>query len=190
MASMKVARTNFAHCDFHGKIYVFGGKNASGDVLSLCECFDPSASAKQKGIWNFIMPMPLPCMSMAATKHGEKIYVIGGVTSANNDGIKRPIITSVFIYEPKHNVWRDGPLLRHGRCYSSAQSQYNHLYVVGGAGKETETDGTRSLQDVLLCKDGQWGKVGMLKRPRHGHCMAKIGKKFESEAEARHTITN
>ena len=127
------------------------------------------------------MPMPLPCMSMAAAKHGDKIYIIGGVSIASNDGVKRPILPSVFFYEPKSNTWKDGPALRHGRCYCSALSQYNHLYVVGGAGKEFDTDGTRSLEDVLRCRDDKWEKVGSLKRPRHGHCMAKIGVKFDSQ---------
>ena len=172
MACMKIPRTNFASCHFRGKIYAFGGKNSGGEVLSSCERFDPSI--KPKGAWNSVMPMPSPCMSMTVAKYGDKLCVIGGVSSARN-GVKRPILTSVLIYDPKSNTWSEGTSLDHGRCYSAAASHYNRLYLTGGAGKESDNDRTKSLQDVLCYEDGEWERVGLLKRPRHGHCMVKIG---------------
>ncbi|CAG7816632.1 unnamed protein product [Allacma fusca] len=141
----------------------------SGKALSTCERY-----RVEEDIWENFSSLPMPCMSMAVSKFGNSIFVVGGV----GKGAKLPIASEVFIYEPQNDTWtRDIPL-EFGRCYAQLGSHYDQLYLVGGAGREGREDSTRSLKDVCVYEDGEWETVGVLKKPRHGHTMVNIGKHF------------
>ncbi|CAG7720301.1 unnamed protein product, partial [Allacma fusca] len=125
LSPMNIPRTNFGFCNFRGNIYAFGGKGISGKALSTSERYHV-----EEDIWLNFSSLPMPCMSMAVSKFGNSIFVVGGV----GKGAKLPIACEVFIYEPQNDTWtRDIPL-EFGRCYAQLGSHYDQLYLVGGAG--------------------------------------------------------
>ncbi len=83
-AAMLTARHSFAMAALGGKLYVAGGIDADGNVLSSVEEYDPAANR-----WTAKAPMPSARVHLAMTALGDRLYALGGF-----DADRRPVRTT------------------------------------------------------------------------------------------------
>ena len=81
------------------KIYVFGGIDASGNVLNTVLIYDVNS-----GVWSYGTPMPEPKADAAVGICLGKILVIGGWNGTSTT-------RTVLVYDPFLDVWDYGPPL-------------------------------------------------------------------------------
>ena len=110
-----------------GKIYVPGGRRASGDVTDTLEIYDPRNNTWEKG-----SPLPVAMSAYAMASFEGQLYLFGGW-----DGKKS--MDSVFTYDPGQNKWAELTPMDEPRAHASATVMGDKIYVLGG------TDGTRVL---------------------------------------------
>lgn len=133
-AKMPTARGSLSTIVFKGKIYAFGGFDpgkfnpinpaARGRVLDTVEIYDPETNR-----WATGRKMPEAKGVFGIGVVNEKIYIIGGANSFNNDTISR-----VDIYDPNRDTWTVGKATRMPTERSNvwAGKVDGKLYIFGG----------------------------------------------------------
>ncbi len=110
-----------------GKIYVPGGRLASGKVTDALEIYDPVNDQWQQGA-----KLPAPVSAYALAAFEGKLYLFGGW-----DG--EQVYSTVYAYDPQQDVWQEKPPMSVARAYSGAVVVGRKIYVLGGY------DGQRAL---------------------------------------------
>lgn len=103
-------------------IYVMGGVDSLGNVLSSVEVYDPSANR-----WHYTASMKFARMGAAATAYGSYVLVFGGGDSANI------LHKEVEAYSPDEGKWKvlAYPTLI-GRAFHHVAKVGSSVYVFGG----------------------------------------------------------
>jgi DNA-binding CsgD family transcriptional regulator len=103
-----------------GKIYVPGGRLASGDVTNTLEIYNPQQDAWEQGT-----ALPFGISAYALVAFEGKLYLFGGW-----DGTK--YLASVYIYDPGQGVWSTSVSMPTARAYAGAAVAGGKIYVIGG----------------------------------------------------------
>lgn len=119
------------------KIYVPGGKLASGQPTDKMEVFDP-----RRDVWETGTPLPAPRSAYALATFEGRLYLFGGW-----DGTKA--VATVFEFDPESGDWRERTPLPSARMFAGAVEAAGKILVVGG------TDGTKALADVWAYYPGR-----------------------------------
>lgn len=137
---MALASHHVAFASYQGKIYAFGGfvLPRSGPPawvpINNAWQYDP-----QNDSWKALAPLPTRRGSAVAAVVGDKIYVIGGVTTptgAEDQGISptRPqlCLGTVEEYDPAANTWRERTPMPTPRNHAAVGVVNGRIYVIGG----------------------------------------------------------
>ena len=137
---MALASHHVAFASYQGKIYAFGGfvLPRSGPPawvpINNAWQYDP-----QNDAWKALAPLPTRRGSAVAAVVGDKIYVIGGVTTpvgAEDQGISptRPqlCLGTVEEYDPAANTWRERTSMPTPRNHAAVGVVNGKIYVIGG----------------------------------------------------------
>jgi N-acetylneuraminic acid mutarotase len=137
---MALASHHVAFASYQGKIYAFGGfvLPHSGPPawvpIDNAWQYDP-----QNDTWKALAPLPTRRGSAVAAVVGDKIYVIGGVTTppgAEDQGISptRPqlCLGTVEEYDPAANTWRERTAMPTPRNHAAVGVVNGKIYVIGG----------------------------------------------------------
>lgn len=137
---MALPSHHVAFASYQGKIYAFGGfvLPRSGPPawvpINNAWQYDP-----QNDSWKALAPLPTRRGSAVAAVVGDKIYVIGGVTTAagaEDLGISPPrpqlCLGTVEEYDPAANTWRQRTSMPTPRNHAAAGVVDGKIYVVGG----------------------------------------------------------
>ncbi len=111
-----------------GKIYVPGGRLASGKPTDILEIYDPQHDRWDQGA---SLPSALSAYAMAVFE--GKLYVFGGW-----DGAK--YLDSSFLYDPGQDTWKPISRMSVPRAFATAAVVGGRIYVIGGY------DGTNALR--------------------------------------------
>jgi len=103
-----------------GKIFIPGGRLASGKVTNLMEIYDPLQDTWEKG-----SPLPVALSAYALAAFEGKLYLFGGW-----DGEK--ILASVYEYDPEGDVWTPRTPMPTARAFAGAALAAGSIFVVGG----------------------------------------------------------
>ncbi|CAA0832667.1 F-box/kelch-repeat protein [Striga hermonthica] len=95
LASMNVARYDFACAEVDGRVYAVGGCGAEGESLSCAEVYDPDANA-----WAPIEGLRRPRWGCFACGFEGRVYVMGGRSSFTIGNSR-----SVEVYSPGKGAW-------------------------------------------------------------------------------------
>lgn len=95
LASMNVARYEFACAEVNGKVYVVGGNGMDGDSLSSVEMYNPDTDK-----WTLIESLRRPRWGCFACSFEGKLYVMGGRSSFTIGNSK-----FVDVYNPEGHTW-------------------------------------------------------------------------------------
>jgi len=141
-----------------GKVYVPGGRTASGAPTAVLEIFDSQANTWQAGA---SLPVALSAYALAA--YEGKLYLFGGW-----DGTV--VLREVYSYDPAEDAWTQRASMPTARAFAGAAVAGEKVFVIGG------TDGKRSLRanesyQPSLDHDGgsqPWGSGAALPAGRYG----------------------
>jgi len=127
VASLPAARSDLAAATVGGKIYVFGGCDASGTFLSDVDVYDPETNTWTTGL----APMPTARAGMyAVATKGGTVYVIGG----HNPGLSAIGLSTNESYKVSMNTWTPGLLaMPTPRAETGAVGAGGRIYIVGGS---------------------------------------------------------
>jgi DNA-binding CsgD family transcriptional regulator len=103
-----------------GKIYIPGGRLASGGVTDVLESYDP-----RRTLWEKHASLPVALSGYALAAFEGKLYVFGGW-----DGQK--FLASVYEYDPGQDKWSKRTSMPTARGFAGAAMAGGKIYVVGG----------------------------------------------------------
>ena len=129
MTSMPTKRYGIDANVVEGKIYVIGGKNASGWIDRVNEVYDPATDS-----WTTKASIPTRVSYYASAVVDNKIYVIGGY-----QGFEYTNLTQ--IYDPKTDTWSSGtpipssfsPLITPQAVATTGVWAPKRIYVIGAS---------------------------------------------------------
>lgn len=103
-----------------GKIYVPGGRLASGDITDHMDIYLPSDDQ-----WASATPLPVALSAYALAEFEGKLYLFGGW-----DGTQ--FVDTVYEYDPAQDSWSLRAPLPTARGFAGAAVIGNRIYVLGG----------------------------------------------------------
>ena len=133
---------HLALTEANGKIYIFGGFT-EGKVLNNLAAWTPINNAYEydpaADSWKALAPMPTKRGAAVAARVGDKIYVIGGATTAPgatnpsiHPAIPQRVLNLVEEYDIKTNEWRERAAMPTPRNHTTAGVVNGKVYVIGG----------------------------------------------------------
>lgn len=131
-SSLPEPRSDFAVAKHDETIFLIGGLNATGSIISSVLKYDPYLHTYEE-----IQPLPEPRFRHGAAVLANEIYVIGGFNSHESSNAGQPE-DCLLIYNIGSNQWRNGACteVQHGdTCMAALDGK---LYVIGGYGAEYE----------------------------------------------------
>jgi DNA-binding CsgD family transcriptional regulator/N-acetylneuraminic acid mutarotase len=133
-------------------IFVPGGEDSSGKVLTVFESYDPRSNQ-----WEQLPPLPEPRSRYALADIEGRLYLFGGWDGSRyrND---------VFMYDPARKEWATLAPMPTARRNAGAVVFDGQVYVIGG---ENEQGPLRSNEryDPAADAGGQWQSVVPLPTP-------------------------
>ena len=144
-------------------VYVLGGQDRDGEILSTVDVYDPRRGWKQ-----------LSSMPTARHMHGGavldgKIYILGG-----RDGAEGPLSTAV-VYDPHSDQWQPSADLMGVRADFAAAATGGKIYAVGGETSVDMCSVTVEAFDPLL---DAWASVASMSVQRCYHAVAVVDGKI------------
>jgi non-specific serine/threonine protein kinase len=152
--------TEVAAASFGGQVWVAGGLNADGEVLSTVQVLDPVLGSWQRG-----PELPQAVHHAALVSAGSRLLLIGGYSGP---GFDQPS-AAVFSLEASGGQWQRGPRLPAPRAAGAAAWDGQRVVYGGGVGPSGLSG------DVLALSDGSWQQLGALSVPREHLAAASDG---------------
>lgn len=112
-------RSNAGAAVVNGLIYLVGGSDGTGAMVSAVTVYDPSTDS-----WSTKAPMPTPRAMLAVAAVNGIVYAVGGIGGAGNE---------VEAYDPASDTWTQKPAMPTGRRELTAAALNGELYAIGGA---------------------------------------------------------
>lgn len=140
-APMLTPRYSFGTEVIDGKIYVFGGRNKSGN-LSSTEMYDPKSNK-----WIEMKSMSAQRSSFQTVVLSGKIYAIGG--SVTGDGGIGVSVPTVERYDPAVNVWTVLKRMNTERKYYRLAVIDEKIYAIGGSADSSVQSSVEVYDSVL-----------------------------------------
>lgn len=151
--SMSIPRTEIGVTILEDNIYVIGGFDKLGNVLDTVELYNIATDT-----WKTIESLPQPLHHAAATTFNGSVYVIGGYTNNNWKPSDK-----FYIYDPKNDIWKEGPQMPTARGALTAVFVDEILYAIGGEGM----DGIMNNNEIYDSKTASWLSKSPMPTARH-----------------------
>lgn len=103
-----------------GRVYVPGGKLATGQITGVLEVYDPAQDR-----WTTLAPLPEPRAGYSLGTVEGKLYLLGGWDGAS-------FRSEVWQYNPDDNTWRERTPLPTARANGATSVFEREIYVIGG----------------------------------------------------------
>jgi DNA-binding CsgD family transcriptional regulator/N-acetylneuraminic acid mutarotase len=141
-----------------GKIYISGGRLASGGVTDILESYDP-----RRDQWERRAPLPVALSGYALAEFEGKLYVFGGWNG-------QKFLASVYEYDPDQDKWFERMPMPTARGFAGAAVAGGKIYVIGG------TAGAKALavNEEYLPERDTWSRRAPLSDARHAFGIASI----------------
>ena len=131
-----------------GRVYVPGGRLATGGVTDALEIFDIG-----KDVWLQGAKLPQAVSAYALASFEGRLYLFGGW-----DGSR--YLSSVLIYDPLSNTWSNGYPMPTPRAYLSAAVSGRKIFVIGGKNDQDNLNVNEIYApDLVPVQSASW-KVG------------------------------
>lgn len=147
-----------------GRVFVPGGRMASGEITDALEIYDPRRDA-----WSLGTSLPVPLSQYALAAFEGKLYLFGGWNGT-------AYVPSVYEYDPDSNAWTQRTPLPTACGSAAAAATNGGVLVMGGC------DGQRTLEanlEYIPERDASggapWLERAPLPEPRCGMGIASSG---------------
>jgi N-acetylneuraminic acid mutarotase len=154
LASMSIARHDFAAGSLAGKVYAVGGRDSLSNFISLVEEYDPPSNT-----WTTKAPMPTARAGHGMVRVGVKLFAIGGYSPAN--GFAR--IKAVEAYDPSTNSWQALADMPTGRNGLGLCTDGTKIFALGGY-----YSGSNAAFEEYLVSSNLWTHKPDMPTPRGG----------------------
>jgi N-acetylneuraminic acid mutarotase len=155
-APMTVGRGEHCAVVYDGKIYVTGGNNSYGMVVSVVEVYDPATDT-----WSQVASMPTPRHHHASAVVDSLIFAVGG--RQGDWGGPYTSMAEVDAYSPASDTWYVLPDMPNPRGGLSAAGMGGRLYIFGG-----EIPGLFDNVEEYDPTLDSWRSLTPMLTPRHG----------------------
>ncbi|CAJ0949593.1 unnamed protein product, partial [Mesorhabditis belari] len=156
LRQMHSPRSEMAIAAGNGRIYVAGGRNDHGVILSTVEMYHPD-----NDVWIDVVALPEPRKAASMFFDGRSLLVAGGFTDANMATKK------VIRWSPGTFIWHDHSTLNLGRVKMASIIHEEKIYLIGGRISASDVRGT-SVVEVFDRKENCWMFDSTLRYPRQG----------------------
>lgn len=148
VAPMPMGKTYHTVAAAGGKLFVFGGLNASGQFDATSYKYDPTTDT-----WTTIASLPAAryLFGRAETVNG-KIYIFGGT---ENFGTSYKPVLDMFEYDPASDSYTTKAAMPTAQCYAGSAVINDKIYVIGGNGA-SETVYLKKVQVYDPAADRWW----------------------------------
>ncbi len=145
------------------KIYVPGGRLASGKPTDVLEIYNP-----REDVWGMGASLPKPVSAYAIADFEGKLYLFGGW-----DG--QSVLDGVYIYDPLEDIWSEGTQMPIARQDAGAVALADKIIVLGGKNNNKILEDARAYFPSRD-SDGEdpWSKYVALPEGRYGFGVANI----------------
>ena len=141
-----------------GKIYIPGGRLASGGVTDVLESYDP-----RRDQWERRASLPAALSGYALVAFEGKLYVFGGWDS-------QKFLASVYEYDSDQDKWIERTPMPTARGFAGAAVAGGKIYVIGGYdGKEA-----LAVNEEYLPERDTWSRRAPLPAGRYAMGVASI----------------
>lgn len=145
-----------------GSVYVFGG-NVQGQPTARVFRFDGNG-------WTERAPMPLPRSQAAAVLAGDRIYVVGGITTGSR------LLPETFEYDPSGDRWRTVAAIPTPRDHLAAALLDGRVCAVGG--RRLSLDQNLAALECYDPAADRWERLSDAPRSRGGIGAATVGRRL------------
>jgi hypothetical protein len=131
----------------YDKIYFIGGAGGIGGEIPALQSNVVYDAANDT--WSRAAPVPTPVFGYASAVWDNKIFIIGGCTSAFSGGMSLPrynCTRAVQIYDPATDQWSEGTPLPRAMMGMGAAAASGRIYVVGGWAGEYNDKGPTEVR--------------------------------------------
>lgn len=146
-----------------GKIYVPGGRLASGGMTNIVEVYDPRLDT-----WTQSAALPAALSAYALVTFEGKLYLFGGW-----DGSR--YLDTVYEYDPEVSAWASRTPMPSGRGFAGAVVAGSKIYVIGGFdGKHALPANDQYLPEADAAGSSPWKADAPLPEGRYGMGAASV----------------
>jgi DNA-binding CsgD family transcriptional regulator/N-acetylneuraminic acid mutarotase len=146
-----------------GKIYVPGGRTASGEVTDVLEIYSPIEDEWEKGA-----EIPTRLSAYAMVSYEGYLYLFGGW-----DG--RQAVNSVYKYDQDSDYWRELTPMPTARAFPGVSIVEGKIFVIGGYdGEKALSTNERYIPDLEESKKSPWERGESLPNPRYAMGVASL----------------
>lgn len=146
-----------------GKIYVPGGRLATGVMTDTVEVYDPRLDT-----WSQSAPLPVALSAYALVTFEGKLYLFGGTDGSHT-------LNTVYEYDPEAKAWSRRSAMPTGRAFAGAVLAGNKIYVIGGYdGKSALQSNDQYLPDADAAGNNPWKADAPLPEGRYGMGAASV----------------
>jgi Kelch motif len=156
VASMPVGVNHPAVAASAGRLYVYGGYTASGELAGETDAlrrYDPATDT-----WTTLTGSGIPRAAATLAAHRGRLYAIGGARAGGT------ALNLVQIYDIARDAWRRGPGLRVAREHLASAVLGRTIFAVGGRASGRNLGAVERL-DI---GGGKWQRLPGLRTPRSG----------------------
>lgn len=155
-------------------VFIFGGANQNGTVLSQVLKYDPTLHK-----YTTMAPMPSPRYRMGATLldngKSDTIYIVGGRRDSLESNTTSPLNT-LYIYNIPANTWSNGSDAPIVMCDTCAGSVGGKVYAIGGYDQNYEILAANYVYDPAT---KVWTKLADMPSPRGDlMCVSLLGEVY------------
>ncbi|WAR26812.1 KLH31-like protein [Mya arenaria] len=166
--------TSMSQTSLGNFLFAAGGYNDEY-IASVCVYrYDPRFRE-----WTEIASLSKGRVSFAFCSSKNRLFAIGGVFHCIGDVESgEEILSSMEVYAPEENAWKEGPSLPFGMFDLAAVYCDNSIYISGGI--SVVPDHTVPIQSMFRLQDGarEWSPLPDMLVPRQGHGVVNHGGKL------------
>lgn len=173
---MRYGRALHSAVAINGMLFVFGGVDDDGGLMSSTECYNPETNKWSKG-----EEMPMPLCAMAACEFNGQVWLAGGLMQDQFTGKKGTITDEVLVYNPRlrnSSRWFFAVALRVPRAFACLTLVEDNLYLSGGLCKFAD-DVVKCVSDVdvfeVTEETSYWRHRTDMQNPRNSFAAVYIG---------------
>lgn len=154
-----------ATCVVNGKIYLIGGANKKQHRSEIVDVYDPTTDT-----WVRAKSMNHARSGAAISVVDGKIYVMGGTGWPQIPNHPGPFLSSMEVYNPKTNQWREIGDMPAAKSSHTASVIDGKIYVIGGFFRGNGLD-LRYFKtiDIYHPETGRWTQKASMPVGKSGH---------------------
>ena len=161
-------------CVVGGKIYLIGGANKKQHRSEIVDVYDPATDT-----WARAKSMNHARSGAAISVMDGKIYVMGGTGWPQIPFHPGPFLSSIEVYNPKTNQWREIGDMPAAKSSHTASVINGKIYVIGGffRGNGLDTKYFKTIE-IYHPETGRWTQKPDMPVGKSGHAAEAINGKI------------